>query len=150
MHKIENGRDIDESSRQRRGALHLVTVEAAPVQAIAAPAASDDNTEIKPGPPAQLALASDSEHLPLHAAAGDDSMMSSPPTPASARIELRENRWKEQLVAAKGRWSRLSEQELLASDGNEMALARLITKRYGIDHTRASVQVCRFLADPPG
>lgn len=144
MDKIENATSTVGSSRQRAGAVHLAksTPEAAA-------AATDDISEIKASPPAQVALASDSEHMPLHAAAGDDSMMSSPPPPASARIELRENRWKEQLVAAKGRWSRLSEQELLASDGNEVALARLITKRYGIDHSRASVQVRRFLADQP-
>jgi|GEM_PF-4375698 len=54
-------------------------------------------------------------------------------------------KWGDQIKAAKHEWSKLSEAELLKSDGNSQQLTGLVQQRYAIDRHVAEKQVKAFL-----
>lgn len=55
-------------------------------------------------------------------------------------------KWDLQIKAAKHEWSKLSEAELLKSDGNSQQLTGLVQQRYAIERQVAEKQVKAFLA----
>lgn len=54
-------------------------------------------------------------------------------------------KWKQQVGAAKIAWGKLTEDELLKSEGHEQKLAGLIQERYAITRDEADRQVKDFL-----
>jgi uncharacterized protein YjbJ (UPF0337 family) len=57
-----------------------------------------------------------------------------------------QGKWKQQVGSAKIAWSRLTEDELLESEGQAQKLAGLIQERYGIAYDEANKQVKKFLS----
>ncbi len=55
------------------------------------------------------------------------------------------SKWSQQVKAAKNQWGKLSEAELLKSDGDPQQLAGLVQQRYAIEHHVAQKQVKIFL-----
>ncbi|MWV17367.1 CsbD family protein [Pseudomonas sp. L-22-4S-12] len=54
-------------------------------------------------------------------------------------------KWKQQVGAAKIAWGKLTEDELLQSEGHEEKLAGLIQERYAITRDEADKQVKSFI-----
>ena len=54
-------------------------------------------------------------------------------------------KWPQQVKAAKSQWSKLSEAEILQSDGNPQQLSGLVQKRYELARDVADKQVKTFL-----
>lgn len=54
-------------------------------------------------------------------------------------------KWKQQVGAAKVAWGKLTEDELLQSEGHEEKLAGLIQERYAITRDEADKQVKSFI-----
>lgn len=55
------------------------------------------------------------------------------------------NKWPQQVKAAKTQWGKLSEAEILKSDGNPQQLSGLVQQRYAITRDVADKQVKSFL-----
>ncbi|RUO40938.1 hypothetical protein CWE22_01695 [Pseudidiomarina aestuarii] len=53
--------------------------------------------------------------------------------------------WQQRVPSAQTEWKKLSEAELLQSNGDPKRLAGLVEKRYDISHSAAETQVNRFL-----
>lgn len=56
-----------------------------------------------------------------------------------------EKKWPQQVKAAKSQWGKLSEAEILKSDGNPKQLSSLVQQRYDISQDVAEKQVNSFL-----
>lgn len=54
-------------------------------------------------------------------------------------------KWKQQVGAAKVAWGKLTEDELLQSEGHEEKLAGLVQERYAITRDEADKQVKSFI-----
>ncbi|SIQ71620.1 CsbD family protein [Aquipseudomonas alcaligenes] len=54
-------------------------------------------------------------------------------------------KWKQQVGAAKIAWGKLTEDELLQSEGQEQKLAGLLQERYAMTRDEADKQVKNFL-----
>ncbi len=54
-------------------------------------------------------------------------------------------KWKQQVGAAKVAWGKLTEDELLKSEGHQQKLAGLIQERYAITRDEADKQVKDFI-----
>ncbi|MDX3773587.1 hypothetical protein QE250_05610 [Chromatiaceae bacterium AAb-1] len=54
-------------------------------------------------------------------------------------------KWPQQVKAAKNQWGKLSEAELLKSDGDPQQLTGLVQQRYSIERHAAEKQVKSFL-----
>lgn len=61
--------------------------------------------------------------------------------------ETIEGKWKQQLGTAKIVWGKLTEDELLKTEGHSQKLAGLIQERYAITLEEADVQVKKFLKE---
>ena len=59
-------------------------------------------------------------------------------------IEELKGKWKQQVGAAKIAWGKLTEDELLQSEGHAEKLAGLVQERYAITHDEAEKQVKSF------
>ena len=57
----------------------------------------------------------------------------------------RGQRWKRQIAIARREWERLSDDELLHSNGRRSALTGLLRTRYALSHSQADLEVRRFL-----
>lgn len=64
----------------------------------------------------------------------------------AAPVSSSQKKWPQQVKAAKSTWGKLSEAELLESDGNAAELSGLVQKRYHIASDVADKQVKTFLA----
>jgi len=53
-------------------------------------------------------------------------------------------KWKQQVGAAKVAWGKLTEDELLKSEGHEQKLAGLVQERYAITRDEADKQIKSF------
>lgn len=53
-------------------------------------------------------------------------------------------RWRQQIADAKGAWGKLTENELLKSEGHQQKLSELVRGRYVISRHEADRQVKRF------
>jgi uncharacterized protein YjbJ (UPF0337 family) len=56
-------------------------------------------------------------------------------------------KWQQQVGAAKVAWGKLTDDELLKSEGHEQKLAGLVQERYAITRDAADAQVKKFFAD---
>ncbi|WP_306520159.1 hypothetical protein [Rheinheimera sp.] len=54
-------------------------------------------------------------------------------------------KWKSQIQAAKHNWSKITESELLKSEGNEVSLTELVQQRYALSRDVANQQVQSFI-----
>jgi uncharacterized protein YjbJ (UPF0337 family) len=59
-------------------------------------------------------------------------------------IEELKGKWKQQVGSAKVAWGKLTEDELLQSEGHAEKLAGLVQERYAITHDEAEKQVKSF------
>ncbi len=66
-----------------------------------------------------------------------------PSTPSADEVK---GNWKQQVGAAKATWGKLTEDELLTTEGQEMQLAGLVQARYAIQRDEAEKQVKSFFA----
>ena len=55
-------------------------------------------------------------------------------------------KWKTQIQAAKSNWSKITESELLKSEGTEVNLTELVQQRYSLSRDAASQQVQSFIS----
>lgn len=79
----------------------------------------------------------------LHAAKGDDDIMSKEPSVLPTMGELK-GRWQQHLGAAKVAWGKLTEDELLKIEGHAQELVGLIQERYAVSLNEAQNQVKAF------
>lgn len=79
---------------------------------------------------------------PVGAAKGDDEVMSQPP-PAKV-VEDPKAKWARLMGPAKLHWDKLTDAELLKTEGNEHRLATLVQQRYDIPRGDAYRQVKGF------
>lgn len=95
--------------------------------------------------------------MPMHAASGDDDRMSDPqtnrPKPTLGEINMHLpskneliGKWKKQMGAAKVQWAKLTDNELLESEGRAEKLAGLVEERYAVASDEAARQVKAFFA----
>jgi uncharacterized protein YjbJ (UPF0337 family) len=54
-------------------------------------------------------------------------------------------KWKAQIQAAKSNWSKITESELLKSEGSEVSLTELVQQRYSLSRDAANQQVKTFI-----
>jgi uncharacterized protein YjbJ (UPF0337 family) len=80
---------------------------------------------------------------PVGAAKGDDEVMSQPPPPAKV-VEDPKAKWARLMGPAKLHWDKLTDAELLKTEGNEHRLATLVQQRYDIPRGDAYRQVKSF------
>lgn len=88
--------------------------------------------------PAKAAL-----NAPLHASWENHQTRNLHPYPLPSMDELKA-RWKQQVGAARMVWDKLSEKELLESEGHKMPLVCLIQEHHGATRDEANKQVNRF------
>jgi uncharacterized protein YjbJ (UPF0337 family) len=60
-------------------------------------------------------------------------------------VDELKGKWQQQVGAAKIAWGKLTEDELLKSEGHDQKLAGLIQERYAITRDEAEKQVKEFL-----
>jgi uncharacterized protein YjbJ (UPF0337 family) len=60
-------------------------------------------------------------------------------------VDELKGKWQQQVGAAKIAWGKLTEDELLKSEGHDQKLAGLIEERYAITRDEAEKQVKEFL-----
>jgi uncharacterized protein YjbJ (UPF0337 family) len=65
--------------------------------------------------------------------------------PTMPSMDVLKGNWKQQIGAAKIAWGKLTEDELLKTEGQEMRLAGLVQARYAIKRDEAEKQVKTFL-----
>jgi len=81
---------------------------------------------------------------PLRAASGDDDLMSKQQQQAMPSVDELKGKWKQQVGAAKIAWGKLTEDELLKSEGHAQKLAGLVQERYAITRDEADKQIKKF------
>lgn len=88
---------------------------------------------------------------PLVAAKGDDDLMSQPATEDMSlpRADEVDGKWKQQVGAAKIAWARLTEDELLETEGCAQKLVALVQERYDLTYDAADKQVKGFFENYP-
>lgn len=94
-------------------------------------------------PPFTPVSEKDANHPPLLPATPDD-VDGNVITPHNSSASFTE-KWQAQISSAKTTWSKLTEEELLNSDGHEHKLAGLIQGRYCITRDEANRQVKGFI-----
>jgi uncharacterized protein YjbJ (UPF0337 family) len=62
-------------------------------------------------------------------------------------VDELKGKWQQQVGAAKVAWGKLTDDELLKSEGHEQKLAGLVQERYAITRDAADAQVKKFFAD---
>lgn len=80
----------------------------------------------------------------LHAAAGDDDLMSTPPQQSLHGVHELEARWKQQIGRPKVTRNRLGDEELLNTEGQQHQLAALVQQHDTTTPEDARRQVQRF------
>lgn len=77
-----------------------------------------------------------------------DKMEATPATTKTIKVTPAagmKGKWPQQVKAAKSQWGKLSEAEILKSDGNPKQLSSLVQQRYDISQDVAEKQVNSFL-----
>lgn len=105
---------------------------------------SDAKATTAPLPATQVAASAPTDKDASRATKGDNGVMSQSPQPSSESSELKSNKWKKQLNAAKLNWDKLSENELIKLNGEEAQLAGLVQERYAVTRLEADRQVKKF------
>ena len=95
--------------------------------------------------PAGESLSTPAKAAGSGAAKGDDSLMSQPRDDASG-LNSAHAAWNTRVGAARARWAKLSERDLLKTEGRASDLAALVQQHYGIQRVEADRQVTQFLA----
>ena len=83
---------------------------------------------------------------PMRAAMGSDDLMSQQQQQSLPSVDEIKGKWKQQVGAAKIAWGKLTEDELLRSEGHEQKLAGLVQERYAITRDEADKQIKSFFA----
>lgn len=81
---------------------------------------------------------------PSTAAKGDDDLMSKQQQASMPSADELKGKWKQQVGAAKIAWGKLTEDELLKSEGHAQKLAGLVQERYAITRDEADKQIKSF------
>jgi uncharacterized protein YjbJ (UPF0337 family) len=116
-------------------------------QAQVPPGASE---QVRPAPPqatprdAAKPVPATPANEPLRAARGDDDLMSKQQQQSMPSVDALKGRWKQHVGSAKIAWGKLSEDELLKSEGHEDRLAGLVQERYAVSRDEAGQQVKSF------
>lgn len=66
--------------------------------------------------------------------------------PLSASVPAVKEKWRRSVPAARIQWSRLTLDELLETEGDEVKLATLVQKRYDLTRDEADSAVAEFLS----
>lgn len=108
---------------------------------------NDKNDKIKK--PFKQYLVKPVETTPLRAAKGDDDVMSQPQPQQQQQsmpgVDEIKGKWKQHVGSAKIAWGKLTEDELLKSEGHAQKLTGLVQERYAISRDEADKQVKSFL-----
>ncbi|MEX2366901.1 MAG: CsbD family protein [Pseudohongiellaceae bacterium] len=102
----------------------------------------------------------DAEYTPMVAAEGDDDLMSKNQQPKKQQSHQQpqqqpqgmasgdeiKGKWKQQVGAAKVAWGKLTEDELLKSEGHAQKLSGLVQERYAVSRDEADRQVDAFMS----
>ncbi|MDR3416654.1 MAG: CsbD family protein [Nevskia sp.] len=83
---------------------------------------------------------------PPLAAKGDDVIMSKQQHQSIPSVDAIKGQWKQHVGNAKIAWGKLTEDELLKSEGHEQKLAGLVQERYAVTRDEADKQVKSFFA----
>lgn len=81
---------------------------------------------------------------PLRAAKGDDDLMSQQPQQSLPSADQIMGVWKQQVGAARITWGKLTDDELLQTQGHIQKLAGLVQERYAVSRDEAETQIRRF------
>lgn len=81
---------------------------------------------------------------PSTAAKGDDDLMSKQQQASMPSADELKGKWKQQVGAAKIAWGKLTEDELLKSEGHAQKLAGLVQERYAVTRDEADKQIKTF------
>lgn len=81
---------------------------------------------------------------PLRAARGDDDLMSKQQQQSMPSVDEVKGVWKQQVGAAKIQWGKLTDDELLQTEGHVQKLAGLVQERYAITRDEADKQIKGF------
>ena len=85
-----------------------------------------------------------SRDTPVGSTNGNGSLVSVRQEPHFPSLNKMKTQWKQQIVAARIAWARLSADELIKLDGHRQELALLIQERYVITPDEAEKRVKRF------
>ena len=80
----------------------------------------------------------------MRSAIGEDDVVTQLVKPLQPGLDKAKEKWKQQIVAARIAWAKLTEDELIKLDGDRQGLAVLIEERYGITQDAAEMRVKRF------
>lgn len=80
----------------------------------------------------------------MRSAMGRDDIVTQLVKPLQPGLDKTKEKWKQQIVAARIAWAKLTEDELIKLDGDRRGLAVLIEERYGITQDAAEMRVKRF------
>lgn len=75
---------------------------------------------------------------------GEDDVVTRQMEPLQPELDKTKVKWKQQIVAARIAWAKLTEDELIKLGGDRRDLAMLIEERYAITQNAAEMQVKRF------
>jgi len=75
---------------------------------------------------------------------GADNVATRQMEPLQPELDKTKVKWRQQIVAARIAWAKLTEDELIKLDGDRRDLAMLIEERYAITQNAAEMQVKRF------
>jgi len=93
--------------------------------------------------------AHDIVRTPPQAAKGDDELMSQPQPQQQQQsmpsVDEVKGKWKQHVGSAKIAWGKLTEDELLKSEGHAQRLTGLVEERYAISRDEANRQVKSFM-----
>lgn len=81
---------------------------------------------------------------PLRAACGDDDLMSKQQQQSMPSIDEVKGLWKQRVGDAKVQWGKLTDDELLQTEGHMQKLAGLVQERYAISRDEADKQIKGF------
>jgi uncharacterized protein YjbJ (UPF0337 family) len=115
------------------------------------PATGDPTSEPAPEPnvetPITAVNSKDAANSAPLAAKGNDEVMSQPPPPKATVTDIKsdiQTKWKKHVGAAKKLWAKISEEDLLKTEGNEHKLATLVQNRHDMARAEAYKQVNDF------
>lgn len=80
----------------------------------------------------------------LRAVRGDDDLVSKQQHQSMPCVDGINGTWKQQIAAARIAWGKLTEDELLKSEGHAQKLARLLQAHYALTHDEVDRQIRTF------
>lgn len=80
----------------------------------------------------------------MHSPIGEDDVVTQLVAPLQPGLDKTKAKWKQQIVAARIAWAKLTEDELIKLNGDRRNLAVLIKERYAITQDAAEMRVKRF------